>query len=888
LPLMDVVAEFQAQIDAWATTYAGRPREELRELWLVGLEREKLVTVAYNPNIIQPRLIRMGVPENIRDQVVRAIGWAWRDEEMHAVYIRGTLLHESALPLRLRTWMTHASGHVAGWTSSRQQHYRWREAPLTRTVAELIEYAGVLGGQVPQGAREHLHFDSFRAFCLFSVAAETTAAIGWARMAEVGKLAGIRADDITAFLRMEQDELRHAAIFTLLADVFDGDDKVHVQVTESWLRTRIGEVGQRFLATPESSAEAWNNPIGKGAVVYVHQGNASQSAQSAMDAVLDRLGIDALLAQPPRAEGPVHVAIRATFMHGYHRKDRSSYVSPELLSALAKRCVHAGARVTVLETPNVYDRFFRARDVHNVAKYLGFDDPNYTVVDVTSELEVHPYIRGQGRNSISRSWRDADVRIAFGKLRGHPVTDAMLTLEAVEGLNGRHDDTLWGDRRADRTTANLMTLDAFPPDLVLLDAWRDVPDGLLGMIACTQPRQPFRLYGSTDPLSLDVVATEHIGGSLRDHKLMSCAVDWFGDPRPSLTVVGENTPISGWRGPDRTHFNRLLSHLAEPVFVHASGRGAAFVPDMDTRAFPHIVPPSAPLRLARAVVRRIIGQESVPEPDKTLLPTQVMDIRGHKLRMATVGQGPPIVFLHGYPDTLHIAGRLALQLADSHTGYLFDWPGTGKSEPWGGLLHPDAQASRLRDILDAWGLDEVVLVGSDMGAPPALCFAARYPERVRGVAVMNSLLFDDEPTSPEIRIMRKAGLSTLAFMVSPRVVYRQCKATFLPSDWTLPNALDDDLWTAFSASPVRRHLAKMCRDYERALPTLPRRYDAVKCPVLALWGDNESHFHRAHGARLIRGRDNRQLVDIQEGGHWMAWTHTTRVATALSTWLEGL
>jgi hypothetical protein len=58
---MDVVAEFQAQIDAWATTYAGRPREELRELWLVGLEREKLVTVAYNPNIIQPRLIRMGV-----------------------------------------------------------------------------------------------------------------------------------------------------------------------------------------------------------------------------------------------------------------------------------------------------------------------------------------------------------------------------------------------------------------------------------------------------------------------------------------------------------------------------------------------------------------------------------------------------------------------------------------------------------------------------------------------------------------------------------------------------------------------------------------------------------------------------------------------------------
>lgn len=885
---MDVVAEFQAQIDEWATVYAGRPRTELRELWLVGLEREKLVTVAYNPNIIRPRLTRMGVPENIREQVVRAIGWAWRDEEMHAVYVRGALLHESALPQRLRTWMTHASGHVAGWTSSRQQHYRWREAPLTRTVAELIEYAGVLGGQVPEGAREHLHFDSFKAFCLFSIAAETTAAIGWARMAEVGKAAKIEASDITAFLRMEQDERRHAAIFTLLADVFDDDDTLLPHVTESWLRARIGEVGQRFLATPESSAEAWNNPIGKGAVVYVHQGNASESAQACMDAVLDRLGIDALLDQPSRTDGPVQVAIRASFMHGYHLKDPSPTVSPALVAALAKRCVAAGAVVTVLETPNVYDRFFRARDVKNVAEYLGFDEPNYTVVDVTTELDVHPYIRGQGRNSISRSWRDADIRIAFGKLRGHPVTDAMLTLEGVEGLNGRHDDTLWGDRRADRTTAMLMTLDAFPPDIALLDAWRDVPDGLLGMIACAQPRQPFRVYASTDPLSLDMVVTEHIGGSLQDHKLMDCAVDWFGDPRPTLSVIGENTPITGWRRPDRTRFSRLLSHLAEPVFVHASGRGAAFVPDMDTRAFPPITPPSAPLRLARAAVRRITGQEAVAEPDKVLLPTQTHQVRGHALRMAKVGQGPPIVFLHGYPDTLHIAGRLALKLSDTHSCYLFDWPGTGQSAPWGGNLHPDAQADRLRDILDAWGLARVVLVGSDMGGPPALCFAARYPERVSGVAVMNSLLYDDEPTSPEIRIMRKAGLSTLAFMVSPRVVYHQCKATFLPTDWTLPPALDDDLWQAFSANSVRRHLAKMCRDYERALPKLPRRYDAVRCPVLALWGEHESHFDRAHGARLVRDRSNRQLTDIAGGGHWMSWTHTARVAAALNPWLVEL
>ena len=80
----------------------------------------------------------------------------------------------------------------------------------------------------------------------------------------------------------------------------------------------------------------------------------------------------------------------------------------------------------------------------------------------------------------------------------------------------------------------------------------------------------------------------------------------------------------------------------------------------------------------------------------------------------------------------------------------------------------------------------------------------------------------------------------------------------------------------------------MCRDYERALPKLPHRYDAVKCPVLALWGENETHFHRAHGERLVHGHANRRLVDVADGGHWMAWTHTARVATALNTWLEEL
>ena len=876
---MDVVGEFQRQLDEWADTYADRPRAHLRELWLVGLEREKLVTVAYNPRIIRPRLERMGVPEGIREQVVRAIGWAWRDEEMHALYIRGTLLHNSSLPERMRTWMTQASGQVAGWTSSRQQHYRWREAPLTRSVAELIEFAGALGGQIPDGARDHLHFDSFKAFCTFSVAAETTAAMGWKRMAEVGLSAGIDAGDITAFQRMQADEERHAAIFALLADCFTDEDSLNADVTAQSLTERIGSVGQRFLATPEDGAVAWKNPLGKGAPVIVHTASPRHTAEQVMADTLDRLGLDDIVQAHRPTEGPFRVAIRATFMHGVRTDDMSPVVSPELLAALCTRLADAGAQVSVVENGNLYDRFHRGRSVLNVAKTLGFSHPSYRVLDVSQELVQHPYVRGQDREHISETWRDAHLRIVFAKLRSHPTTEAMLTLEGVEGLCGRHDDTLWAERKADRTTASLMVLDAFPPDLALLDAWRDVPDGLVGMMGSAHPKQPLRLYASTDALSLDRVVARHTftkGDGA--HRLIDCAIDWFGDPSASLTVIGDDTPISGWQAPDAGRFDRLMTRLAEPVFVHASGRGAVFVPPMDTVAFPEVSPPSPALRMARQLVFRTLGHRFPDEAQPELLPTRMLSVMGRQVRTAVIGSGPPVVLLHGYPDTLHIAGRLASALAADHQVFLFDWPGTGKSEAWPGNLTPNALADRLRHILDAFGLERVTLVAADMGGPPALCAAARFPERVERVVVMNSLLYADAPTSPEIAIMRRAGLSTLAFMTSPRVVYRQCKNTFLPGGWTLPAPLDDDLWQAFSDTTVRRTLARMCRHYERVLHKLPPHYARITCPVLALWASDEHHFDKAHAERLVAHHDNRQLRIVQGATHWMQWTHAERVA----------
>src|SRR3954471_16458166 len=96
----------------------------------------------------------------------------------------------------------------------------------------------------------------------------------------------------------------------------------------------------------------------------------------------------------------------------------------------------------------------------------------------------------------------------------------------------------------------------------------------------------------------------------------------------------------------------------------------------------------------------------------------------HRLRVARLGDGPPLLLLHGYPDNLQIWCELAPRLADLRQVIALDWPGMGQSEAWPGGATPMLMAERLLALLDAWHIERADLAGLDMGGQPALVFAA--------------------------------------------------------------------------------------------------------------------------------------------------------------------
>jgi hypothetical protein len=264
--------------------------------------------------------------------------------------------------------------------------------------------------------------------------------------------------------------------------------------------------------------------------------------------------------------------------------------------------------VAAVECANIYDHFYGNRSVAEVAAYLGYGSPSYRIVDSSSEQVPHQYFRGMAQYGVGRTWKEADYRITFAKMRSHPVELVYLSVANVEWVGGRCDQFLFLDRQAHRETAIMMLLDEFPPHFALLDGYDLAADGLVGVMGCAKPPSPRRLYASGDALALDLVAARHLGLSdPRQSLILRAAFHWFGEPARQPEVRGLDEPVAGWRGPYHSEWTTLLSVMAYPVYVLGSARGALFVPQMDEVAFPPLTREGVLLRAGRRLVRRIIG-----------------------------------------------------------------------------------------------------------------------------------------------------------------------------------------------------------------------------------------------------------------------------------------
>ena len=140
--------------------------------------------------------------------------------------------------------------------------------------------------------------------------------------------------------------------------------------------------------------------------------------------------------------------------------------------------------------------------------------------------------------------------------------------------------------------------------------------------------------------------------------------------------------------------------------------------------------------LIAAVTRQFRRDDAAAGARLDAVPRRVIDTDNGKLEYAEVGDGEPVLAIHGIFGGCD-AGLLSFGdlvphrrvIAPSRFGYL------GSSKPDGAT--PAMQADAFVDLLNALGIDQLDIVAFSAGSTSALQFALRHPDRIRHLVVMS-------------------------------------------------------------------------------------------------------------------------------------------------------
>ncbi len=141
----------------------------------------------------------------------------------------------------------------------------------------------------------------------------------------------------------------------------------------------------------------------------------------------------------------------------------------------------------------------------------------------------------------------------------------------------------------------------------------------------------------------------------------------------------------------------------------------------------------APAEAADAEIDTFVAGFEVPvvaedaAAESTGPATRDIEAGGRRLRILEIGEGTPVVFIHGFGADLNTWMFTQPTLAERHRTVALDLPGHGGSAKDVGSGDIVALASAVGDALDALGIDTPHLVGHSLGGAIALAVAKSRP-----------------------------------------------------------------------------------------------------------------------------------------------------------------
>jgi pimeloyl-ACP methyl ester carboxylesterase len=255
------------------------------------------------------------------------------------------------------------------------------------------------------------------------------------------------------------------------------------------------------------------------------------------------------------------------------------------------------------------------------------------------------------------------------------------------------------------------------------------------------------------------------------------------------------------------------------------------------------------------------------------------------IEYAEVGQGPPVLMVHGDPGGYdQIFEVLKLDDAEhgdfryiipSRPGYLRTPLSVGKS--------PKEQAEAFAALLDVLKIDKVAVVGGSGGGPSAIEFAALYPDRCSALVLEEAITMRRAPGKPGV--VEAALKNTLGTDFSVWLIKDQFAAGLQAQNPADPKLTSIAMAIFDATIPDASRDAGHQNDIAEQANISALPLEDIRCPTLILQGTADVNVPIAHGEFAHAHIAGSQFVRLAEQDHWMVITRHRELGKLIHAFL---
>lgn len=260
-----------------------------------------------------------------------------------------------------------------------------------------------------------------------------------------------------------------------------------------------------------------------------------------------------------------------------------------------------------------------------------------------------------------------------------------------------------------------------------------------------------------------------------------------------------------------------------------------------------------------------------------------VQVDGHRMHYREAGEGPPVLLLHGWPTSSFLYREVMKPMAAHNRVIAPDMLGFGESDkPLDHRYSFRAYRESIDGFLDAVGVGDVGLVVHDLGGPVGLYWAVQQLERVRGLALLNTLVYP------------KPSWAVVAFALACRTPGLR---GLLTSQWGLKSAMRIGMRTTPGADVVegvqapfrdraaREVLVKTALDLDpRKMKEVAERLPAYEGPVRIIYGARDRILPDVARTMTHVKKDlpQAEVTALPECGHFLQEDAPAEVGAALA------